>query len=63
MTYSIVARDPVNGDLGVVVAVVAGKLLGITTDNVALVFGVFGVVFVVCGVVALALNRHAEEKL
>ncbi len=50
-------------DLGVVVAVVAGKLLGLTTDNVALVFGVFGIVFAICGVASLALNRYAEERL
>ena len=50
-------------DLGVVVAVVAGKLLGLTTDNVALVFGVFGMVFAICGVASLALNRYAEERL
>jgi len=43
-------------DLGVVVAVVAGKLLGLTTDNVALVFGVFGGVFVLCGIVAIVLR-------
>ncbi len=50
-------------DLGVVVAVLAGKLLGLTTDNVALVFGVFGAVFALCGVVSLVLNRYAAERL
>ena len=50
-------------DLGVVVAVVVGKLLGLGTDNVAVVFGVFRAVFMACGAVALALNRYAEERL
>lgn len=50
-------------DLGVVVAVVAGKLLGLTTENVAMVFGVFGGVFALCGVVSLVLNRYAEERM
>lgn len=50
-------------DFGVVVAVVAGKLLGITTDNVALVFEAFAAVFFGCGIVSLILNKYAEERL
>ncbi|MGI5817833.1 MAG: MFS transporter [Armatimonadota bacterium] len=50
-------------DLGVVVAAVAGSLLGLRPGGVALTFGVFAVAFLVCGVVALVLNRYAEERL
>lgn len=50
-------------DLGVVVATVAGGLLGMGVDDVAATFGVFGAVFVVCGAISLALNRYAEQQL
>jgi len=50
-------------DLGVVVAVVVGKLLGITTDNIALVFEVFAAAFFGCGAISLILNRYVEERL
>jgi hypothetical protein len=50
-------------DLGVVVAAVAGSLMGLQVEGVALTFGVFGVVFVVCGIASLILNRHAEQRL
>jgi hypothetical protein len=50
-------------DLGVVVAVVVGKLLGVQTDNVMPVFEVFAAVFLGCGVVSLILNRYAQERL
>ncbi len=50
-------------DLGVVVATIAGGILGLKTDSVTLTFGVFAVVFVVCGVISLILNRYAEQKL
>jgi predicted MFS family arabinose efflux permease len=50
-------------DLGVVVASVAGSLLGLRVGGVTLTFGVFSGVFAVCGVVALILNRYAEQEL
>jgi MFS family permease len=50
-------------DLGVVVAAVAGSLLGLQVEGVGLTFGVFSIVFAVCGAVALILNRYAEQQL
>ncbi|MFW5868231.1 MAG: MFS transporter [Armatimonadota bacterium] len=50
-------------DLGVVVATVAGSLLGLRPGGVALTFGVFAAAFFACGVVALILNRYAQERL
>lgn len=50
-------------DLGVVTAVVAGKVLGLTTNNATLVFGFFAAVFALCGVVSLVLNRYAAERM
>lgn len=50
-------------DLGVVVAVVVGSLLGVSTDNFVLVFEVFAGVFFACGLVSLVLNKYAQERL
>ncbi len=50
-------------DLGVVVAAVAGSLLGLQVEGVTLTFGVFAAVFAVCGIASLILNRYAEEQL
>jgi predicted MFS family arabinose efflux permease len=50
-------------DLGVVVATVAGGILGLRAESVATTFGVFGAVFVVCGIISLILNRYAEQRL
>jgi len=50
-------------DVGVVTAVVAGNLLGVSTDNFMLVFEVFSGVFCACGVVSLILNAYAEDRL
>ncbi len=50
-------------DLGVVVAAVAGSLLGLEVEGVALTFGVFSAVFAVCGIASLILNRYAQQRL
>ncbi len=50
-------------DLGVVVATVAGGILGLRAESVAVTFGIFGVVFIACGVASLVLNRYAEQRL
>ncbi len=50
-------------DLGVVVATVAGSLLGVQAGGVAVTFGIFAAAFAVCGVIALVLNRYAQEQL
>ncbi len=50
-------------DLGVVVAAVAGSLLGLEPGSVLTTFGLFGVVFVACGIASLILNRYAEQRL
>lgn len=50
-------------DLGVVVATVVGGILGLRAESVAVTFGIFGAVFVACGVASLILNRYAEQRL
>lgn len=50
-------------DLGVVVATVVGGILGLKTGSMTVTFGVFAVVFALCGVIALILNRYAEQRL
>lgn len=49
-------------DLGVVVAAVAGGILGVKAGSVETTFVVFAVVFALCGVVSLVLNRYAEQQ-
>jgi len=48
-------------DLGVVVASVAGGILGVKAGSVETTFAVFAVVFALCGAVSLVLNRYAEQ--
>jgi predicted MFS family arabinose efflux permease len=50
-------------DLGVVVAAVAGSLMGLEVESVTMTFGIFGAVFVACGIASLILNRYAEQRL
>jgi len=50
-------------DLGVVVAAVAGSLMGLQVGGVTVTFGVFAAVFAACGVASLILNRYAEQRL
>jgi len=50
-------------DLGVVIATIAGSILGLKAGSVAVTFGAFGAVFVGCGVISLILNRYAEQRL
>lgn len=49
-------------DLGVVVASVAGGILGVKAGSVETTFVVFAVVFALCGVISLVLNRYAEQE-
>ncbi|MEA3403780.1 MAG: MFS transporter [Armatimonadota bacterium] len=50
-------------DLGAVIAMVAGKILEVRAESVTATFGVFAVVFALCGIVSLILNRYAEQRL
>ncbi len=49
--------------LGIVIAVLLSKILGVAVGDYHFVFKVFAAVFTVCGIAALLLQRYASQRL